>query len=223
MSDSRAPGRSDFEGLAKARQGDGDGLPHHLDLVGRLDHPKRGEEPRSRDRRPSGTRAQETLDVVVGRRGLDGEPAGARREDRRRLGPGILGLFPRDHLRHGRHAPQPRLFEGRADDDGIGVREEKQGRQTFAAVEVDACQVVEVRGRRGVESVGRNRPQTLADGLEAPEIDFAGSRHGADASRVEEGSADRRGGSGRVSRCSRFSGSRPAAKTTASSSAARRW
>ena len=65
-------------------------------------------------------------------------------------------------------------------------------------MEVDACQVVEVRGRRGVESVGRNRPQTLADGLEASEIDFAGSRHGADASRVEEGNADGRGGSRRV-------------------------
>ena len=82
-------------------------------------------------------------------------------------------------------------------DDGIRVLEEKQGRQAFAAVEVDARQVEEVGRRRREEAVGGQRREALADGLEASEIDFARGRHGADASRVE---SERRtaGGSSRA-------------------------
>ena len=68
------------EGLPEAGERDRDGPPHHLDLVGRLDHPERREEARAGDRLPAGAGVQEPLHVVVGRRRLDGERAGARRE-----------------------------------------------------------------------------------------------------------------------------------------------
>ena len=74
----------------------------------------------------------------------------------------------------GRHAAQARGLEGRADHDRIAILEEKQGRQAFTAVEVDARQVVEVGGRRGEEAVGRQRREARADGFEAPEVDFEG-------------------------------------------------
>ena len=84
-------------------------------------------------------------------------------------------------LRDGGHRARPRRLEGGADDQGLAILEEKEGRQPCAAVEGDSRQIEEVgRGRR-VQGVRAGGLEPLGDSREPPPINLLVYRHGRDA------------------------------------------
>ena len=163
----RSPPRWSRAGARRTRAGSGAAPPRSRariissSSVG-LDHPERAEGRRRRDRLP----ARSGPSGAARRRR---RPSRARRRACRRprgRGPPPSRRGPPSPPRSRPFGtadivPEARGLEGRADHDGITILEEKQGRQTFTAVEIDARQVEEVGRRGGEEAVGGQRREAL--------------------------------------------------------------